>query len=749
MIGSQIISSISSIDPAIIEAATKGLATVIGKVAGEKVLKSLGKGGEKILDGTGNLTQEFINFFSPISRKYIENYIERHGTLKVLGMPEGVPLDSVYTKVNFRDETISNYLSISDVEKIFRDRECHDQEKRIALEVANEKQYLMVLGHPGSGKTTFLRKVGLEALKGQKGEYSHSCIPVLLELRKFKKTGEIDLIQAIAEEFKNCSLPKYEECAEEFLSKGKLLILFDGLDEVPNDILPEMTEQIRNLLDQYADNRFIASCRFKAYHNFDSFRRFTDVSIADFDEEQVKTFIDKWFESHNQAEWGEQCWEKLSSGNDQGTKELTKTPLLLTLICILFKKTGQFPQNRATLYERTLRVLLEEWDASKQIPRAMLYQGLDTKRKELMLAQVAYENFVEDDLFFTGRAVSKQIEEALGEMLPDERYIDGRKVLREVEAQHGVIIERQEDTYSFSHLTLQEYLTALHIYETDEINIEELINNHFFDKRWREVFLILAGLKKADNLLLAMEKSIHSLINTPNLQNLLLWVEKVTDQSSGDVQPVGKKAISLANAYSIALKQSNPIGIANNYNFALNFVFTNNYAYILAFKHANTIALAIALSNTSTCPFALHVAIANAYTHILILENVNALAYDYADRAIEKFIYYSQWSNQYQIYQGIDFDNMITILKKFKTEIPEEEGQASRDIYNVFAQRLIDFWLESFDLTPEMVNLSKEEIKALDNYFYGNWLMVQCKDAAVRYSPKVWQEIESRMLLPQ
>ena len=66
------------------------------------------------------------------------------------------------------------------------------------LEVANQEQYLMVLGNPGTGKTTFLRKVGLETLKGKgNGEYQHTCIPVLLELRKFR-SGEINLVQAIA-----------------------------------------------------------------------------------------------------------------------------------------------------------------------------------------------------------------------------------------------------------------------------------------------------------------------------------------------------------------------------------------------------------------------------------------------------------------------------------------------------------------------------------------------------------------------
>jgi hypothetical protein len=46
-----------------------------------------------------------------------------------------------------------------------------------------------------------------------------------------------------------------------------------------------------------------------------------------------------------------------------------------------------------------------------------------------------------------------------------------------------------------------------------------------------------------------------------------------------------------------------------------------------------------------------------------------------------------------------------------------------------------------------MVNLSEEEIKDLDKYLYANYLIIQCKEAAVRVSPTTWEGIEARMLL--
>ena len=46
-----------------------------------------------------------------------------------------------------------------------------------------------------------------------------------------------------------------------------------------------------------------------------------------------------------------------------------------------------------------------------------------------------------------------------------------------------------------------------------------------------------------------------------------------------------------------------------------------------------------------------------------------------------------------------------------------------------------------------MVNLSEEEINALDKYLYANHLIIQCKDAALSISTQTWETIETRMLL--
>lgn len=70
----------------------------------------------------------------------------------------------------------------------------------------------MILGGPGAGKSTFLRRIGLEALKGKEGIYKHQCIPVFLELKQFN-SDEVDLVRAISNELQNFGFPSSENFA--------------------------------------------------------------------------------------------------------------------------------------------------------------------------------------------------------------------------------------------------------------------------------------------------------------------------------------------------------------------------------------------------------------------------------------------------------------------------------------------------------------------------------------------------------
>lgn len=72
--------------------------------------------------------------------------------------------------------------------------------------------------------------------------------------------------------------------------------------------------------------------------------------------------------------------------------------------------------------------------------------------------------------------------------------MDGELVLNAIAVQQGIFVERAEDVYSFSHLTLQEYLAAQYVIDNDLV--EHLVSKCLADQRWKEVFILVAGLMR-------------------------------------------------------------------------------------------------------------------------------------------------------------------------------------------------------------------------------------------------------------
>lgn len=285
------------------------------------------------------LTKDVTELIDRSLSRYTSRYRDLHCKLKLLGMPEAVALEDVYTNVKFLDEFgIKGFESIEILEQRYREVKQRgfgrkDCPKLEGIQVVNEKQYLMVLGGPGAGKSTFLRRMGLEAsLRGKQTQFKHNCIPVLIELKNYTDI-QIGIEKLIDKEFEIAGIPNHEQFTAKALEKGKLLILLDGLDEVPKGNVNQAITGIENFVDRYDKNRFIASCRTAAYRS--SFKRFSDVAMADFDDYQIAQFIDNWFKAEAAQGTGKNCWELLQKEEHKAAKELAQTPLLLTFLCLI------------------------------------------------------------------------------------------------------------------------------------------------------------------------------------------------------------------------------------------------------------------------------------------------------------------------------------------------------------------------------------------------------------------------------
>ena len=458
------------------------------------------------------------DFWGSAAKVYFDNFIKRYNKIKILGMHEPVSLEGIYIEVNILDKIASREYLPGDIDNFFdfsdRDPIIIEQQRIDGLAAVSENKNLVVLGRPGAGKTTFLRYIGIHYISGMS---KNKKIPIFISLRQFSESVNINLMDYIIEQFDICNFP--EEGRKEFIKRllvsGKTILLLDGLDEVREININNVVNEVSNFSEKYNKSQFVITCRTASYVY--RFVNFKDVEVADFNDSQVESFIRKWFccddENHKKAI---SCIHSIN--NTPAVKELTKTPLLLTLLCMNYNDSLGFSVNRAETYENGVLVLLKHWDSTRNIKRDDIYKELTAKRKEQLFSIIAWRSFT-SEYFFIKRAIIEEYITEFYKNLPEidkeDISFDSSSILQAIEAQHGIIVERAYNIFSFLHLTFQEYFVARYCIDQRGSNfLYNLIADHLTDNKWREVFFLISELlpPDADFFFLAMKKRVDELL---------------------------------------------------------------------------------------------------------------------------------------------------------------------------------------------------------------------------------------------
>ena len=481
---------------------------------------------------TSQTTVSLDTLVREVRAKVSASIQKRCGTMRVLDMEQPITIDSIYTSVNILERISRNQRRSIDELSACCDKENFDRfllgtvkQKRIpGLEAVEKHDKLLILGKPGSGKTTFLKWLALQC---KEGKLHQEQVPFFVTLKEFAEAdGQQTLIDFIARQLAKCGIEDARSIVERLLQGGRSIILLDGLDEVRSSDHDRILNTIRQTSEQFDTNQFIMTCRIAAKEY--TFDKFNEVEIADFDTKQIADFAGKWFDKDpiKAAEFPKEL------ELDPGLQELATNMLLLTLLCLVFAERTGFPANRSELYKEGLDLLLKKWDAKRNIKRDEVYKQLSLKLKEDLLSQVAWIAFEQSDYFFKKKFVEEQIQEYIRN-LPNASsdlealQLDSEAVLNSIAAQHGLLVERARGVYSFSHLTFHEYFTARHFKEKSDGDFDNLLS-HMTESRWREVFLLTVGmLDNAELLLQGMKQQIDSILaQDRKLQEFLVWVEQ-------------------------------------------------------------------------------------------------------------------------------------------------------------------------------------------------------------------------------
>jgi predicted NACHT family NTPase len=195
----------------------------------------------------------------------------------------------------------AEFADASDAETVLRE---HGGARDVALVEAFREAFqrnrrgLVILGDPGSGKTTHLKRVLLWCLREgpQTLGLAADILPVFLPLRALKDVSQ-GLEAFIESQLDDPHLRMSEGFGARLLQRGRLLLLFDGLDEVADrDERAEVSRWVESVVRAHSTCVPVVTCRFAGYGGGARLGpEFLELHLRPLTREQSEAFIRNWY----------------------------------------------------------------------------------------------------------------------------------------------------------------------------------------------------------------------------------------------------------------------------------------------------------------------------------------------------------------------------------------------------------------------------------------------------------------------
>ena len=368
----------------------------------------------------------------------------------------------------------------------------------------------LVRGDAGSGKTTALSWLALNAVHGRLGAWT-PVLARLPDLASGRSPGcGTTLRQVLLERGDHAAIRTHLQG-----DGAGLLLLLDGLDEVVDpDERAWAIEQLESALEPHVwpHARLIVSTRRIPDAPLGA-PRFTRVTISPLSTSEQERLVRNWFEASPVPDLDrdaavERVLARLRSGGPR-FHELCSNPLMLTYVAMLHASPGGVPaglDNRAELYDRIL------WHLIERRHRAHAPAARAVTEQHLALRHLAFwATKRERDEATEPRPRRSELAQALHPRWSDEDMGVARSsfpgpeghvdFLDHIAESHGVLIgaPHTRARWRFSHRSLREGLVAFHLRDLVKSDCESEVRHLLTtlegcEGSWAEPLALFVGL---------------------------------------------------------------------------------------------------------------------------------------------------------------------------------------------------------------------------------------------------------------
>jgi formylglycine-generating enzyme required for sulfatase activity len=526
---------------------------------------------------------------------YLELLAERFRYLDFRGMgvsdrvPLKLPLLEMYVPLQARVQSPEGETWARDLRlagRIVTEEEVEGVGERLSepqpvLELLSRRKSggLILLGDPGSGKTTFLKFLALKLAQGVgKSLKLGARLPILLPLSAYanalaRAKKDLPLLSYLSryfEEERGFDLP-LAPLFEKKIAQGKVVLLLDGLDEVREvKVRKRVVDAVQDFCGRHrkAGNRFVMTSRVVGYREVrPAAEGLSEATLVDFEDEEIESFVERWTAALEKAASGEGRAAQEDAGRERealltavranpGVRSLAANPLLLTVLALMKRQGVTLPERRVELYQRYVETLLKHWNLARGLPSAgRPARDLDLVETLKILQPLAlwmHESSPGVGLVKEGD-LHRELERIYGSRGEKKPERAAHRFLEDVREHASLLLDRGGRQYGFIHLTLEEYLAAAALAQRGQQDVGPVIEAlaaHVGEDPWHEVSLLTVGylglVQQRDEAAGAVLEELLRRSPGPAGEAVILAGEAVADMGSGGVPAGCREAVVAA-----------------------------------------------------------------------------------------------------------------------------------------------------------------------------------------------------------